>query len=87
MLRCRGTNYRAPHGIPIDLLDRLLIINTQPYSEKEIRRILDIRWGRGGGGYQRIGPPGPGRGPRVSVQARACAPGPPARGCGQQTWG
>lgn len=40
---CRGTNYRAPHGIPIDLLDRLLIINTQPYSEKEVRRILDIR--------------------------------------------
>ena len=39
----RGTNYRAPHGIPIDLLDRLLIINTQPYSEKEIRKILDIR--------------------------------------------
>lgn len=26
---CRGTNYRSPHGIPIDLLDRLLIINTQ----------------------------------------------------------
>lgn len=42
----RGTNYRAPHGIPIDLLDRLLIINTQPYGEKEIRRILDIRCGR-----------------------------------------
>lgn len=41
--RCRGTNYRAPHGIPLDLLDRLLIINTQPYSEKEIRKILDIR--------------------------------------------
>lgn len=39
----RGTNYRSPHGIPIDLLDRLLIINTQPYSEREIRRILDIR--------------------------------------------
>ena len=41
---CRGTQYRAPHGIPIDLLDRLLIINTQPYSEREIRKILDIRW-------------------------------------------
>ena len=40
---CSGTNYRAPHGIPIDLLDRLLIINTQPYGEKEIRKILDIR--------------------------------------------
>lgn len=34
---------RSPHGIPIDLLDRLLIIATDPYSEKEIRQILDIR--------------------------------------------
>ncbi|KAI3963905.1 hypothetical protein MKW92_020466 [Papaver armeniacum] len=32
----RGTNYKSPHGIPIDLLDRLLIISTQPYSEDEI---------------------------------------------------
>ncbi|XP_010536617.1 PREDICTED: ruvB-like 2 [Tarenaya hassleriana] len=39
----RGTNYKSPHGIPIDLLDRLLIINTQPYTEDEIRKILDIR--------------------------------------------
>lgn len=41
--RIRGTNYRSPHGIPIDLLDRLLIISTQPYTEDEIRLILDIR--------------------------------------------
>lgn len=41
--RIRGTNYRSPHGIPIDLLDRLLIIATEPYSEREIRQILDIR--------------------------------------------
>jgi len=41
--RIRGTNYRSPHGIPIDLLDRLLIIATQPYSEQEIRLILEIR--------------------------------------------
>ncbi|PHT83058.1 RuvB-like 2 [Capsicum annuum] len=39
----RGTNYRSPHGIPIDFLDRLLIISTQPYKEEEIRKILDIR--------------------------------------------
>ncbi|KAG4935297.1 hypothetical protein AAZX31_18G068400 [Glycine max] len=39
----RGTNYKSPHGIPIDLLDRLLIISTQPYTEDEIRMILDIR--------------------------------------------
>ncbi|KAL3680937.1 hypothetical protein R1sor_023893 [Riccia sorocarpa] len=41
--RIRGTNYKSPHGIPIDLLDRLLIITTQPYCEEEIRQILDIR--------------------------------------------
>ncbi|XP_038975459.1 ruvB-like 2 [Phoenix dactylifera] len=39
----RGTNYRSPHGIPADFLDRLLIISTQPYTEEEIRKILDIR--------------------------------------------
>ncbi|KAL4225149.1 RuvB-like 2 [Mactra antiquata] len=41
--RIRGTNYQSPHGIPIDLLDRLLIISTTPYEEKEIRQILKIR--------------------------------------------
>lgn len=39
----RGTSYRSPHGIPIDFLDRLLIITTQPYTEAELRQILDIR--------------------------------------------
>ena len=39
----RGTNYQSPHGIPIDLLDRLLIIATSPYEEKEIKQILRIR--------------------------------------------
>jgi len=41
--RIRGTNYKSPHGIPIDLLDRLLIISTTPYTEKEIKHILKIR--------------------------------------------
>jgi DNA helicase TIP49 (TBP-interacting protein) len=41
--KIRGTNYRSPHGIPIDLLDRLLIISTAPYTEEELRKILDIR--------------------------------------------
>ncbi|KAG0587453.1 hypothetical protein KC19_2G165400 [Ceratodon purpureus] len=41
--RIRGTNYKSPHGIPIDLLDRLLIISTVPYTEDELRQILDIR--------------------------------------------
>ncbi|EFA81290.1 AAA ATPase domain-containing protein [Heterostelium album PN500] len=39
----RGTSYKAPHGIPVDLLDRLLIINTSPYTEKDIHKILKIR--------------------------------------------
>merc|ERR1711991_751845 len=41
--KIRGTNYKSPHGIPIDLLDRLLIVTTQPFTERELRLILDIR--------------------------------------------
>ncbi|KAJ0096918.1 hypothetical protein Patl1_28493 [Pistacia atlantica] len=41
--RIRGTNYKAAHGIPMDLLDRLLIISTKPYTRDEMRKILDIR--------------------------------------------
>ncbi len=41
--RIRGTDYISPHGIPIDLLDRLLIISTDPYTEEEVSRILSIR--------------------------------------------
>lgn len=33
----------SPHGIPVDLLDRLLIIRTLPYSPEEIKTILGIR--------------------------------------------
>ena len=40
----RGTDYRSPHGIPVDLLDRLMIVNTSPYGEDDIRRILEIRF-------------------------------------------
>ncbi|GJP35411.1 hypothetical protein CLOM_g4414 [Closterium sp. NIES-68] len=39
----RGTNYKAPHGIPLDFLDRLLIISTEPYKEEEIKEIIKIR--------------------------------------------
>lgn len=41
--KIRGTNYNSPHGIPLDLLDRLLIITTTPYEEKELKQILGIR--------------------------------------------
>lgn len=39
----RGTSYRSPHGVPIDLLDRALIIATRPYEADEIKQILTIR--------------------------------------------
>ncbi|KAJ2185434.1 RuvB ATP-dependent DNA helicase pontin, partial [Coemansia sp. RSA 521] len=40
----RGTeDQRAPHGIPRDLLDRMLIVRTTPYTKSEIQIILDIR--------------------------------------------
>merc|ERR1719207_270063 len=41
--RIRGTSYKSPHGLPLDLLDRLMIISTTPYSEDEMRKILTIR--------------------------------------------
>ncbi|WP_456469590.1 RuvB-like helicase [Archaeoglobus sp.] len=41
--RIRGTDIAAPHGIPLDLLDRLLIITTEPYSRDEIKTIIEIR--------------------------------------------
>ena len=33
----------SPHGIPLDLLDRLLIIRTLPYSKEEMAQIIKIR--------------------------------------------
>ena len=38
-----GTDIEAPHGIPLDLLDRLLIIRTLGYSEDEMRQIIQVR--------------------------------------------
>ncbi|AMM54378.1 RuvB-like helicase [Pyrococcus kukulkanii] len=43
MTKIRGTDIEAPHGIPLDMLDRLLIINTEPYKKEEIREIVKIR--------------------------------------------
>ena len=33
----------APHGIPLDLLDRLMIVRTLPYSQEEMMQIIKIR--------------------------------------------
>jgi len=43
MARIRGTDVKSPHGIPLDLIDRLLIITTKPYEKEEIKKILQIR--------------------------------------------
>merc|ERR1712062_816580 len=41
--KIRGTNYKSPHGMPVDLLDRLIIIPTMPYPESDMNTILKIR--------------------------------------------
>merc|ERR1711934_276862 len=39
----RGTDIHSAHGVPLDLLDRLLIIRTLPYSEEEMVQIIKLR--------------------------------------------
>ncbi|KAG2769759.1 RuvB-like 1 [Phytophthora cactorum] len=39
----RGTDVSSPHGVPLDLLDRMLIIRTMPYSVEEMVQIIKIR--------------------------------------------
>ena len=39
----RGTNIVAPHGMPVDLIDRLVIVRTLPYSVEEIAKVIMIR--------------------------------------------
>jgi len=41
--RVRGTDIISPHGLPLDLIDRLLIITTRPYNKEEVKEILKIR--------------------------------------------
>ena len=33
----------SPHGMPLDLLDRIMIIRTSPYAQEEMVQILRIR--------------------------------------------
>jgi RuvB-like protein 2 len=42
MARIRGTNFHSPHGLPMDLLDRALIISTKPYEPEDIKQIIEI---------------------------------------------
>merc|ERR1711907_564179 len=39
----RGTEVKSAHGMPVDLLDRTMIIRTSLYENAEMRRILEIR--------------------------------------------
>ncbi len=41
--RIRGTSYRSPHGLPLDFLDRVVIVSTHAYNSDEIKQILAIR--------------------------------------------
>merc|ERR1711939_698395 len=43
MCTVRGTGVLSPHGVPVDLLDRMLIIRTMPYSVEEMTQIIAIR--------------------------------------------
>merc|ERR1711957_874170 len=39
----RGTDIVSPHGMPVDLLDRLVIIRTMPYTVEDIVEVVNIR--------------------------------------------
>jgi TBP-interacting protein len=41
--KIRGTDIKSPLGFPIDLIDRSVIIATQPYDLESIKEILKIR--------------------------------------------
>lgn len=42
--KIRGTDrQRSVHGLPVDFLDRVVIIPTYPYSQEEIGQIISIR--------------------------------------------
>lgn len=43
MAKIRGTETVAPHGMPTDLLDRLLVVHTSQYTLQELAQIIRIR--------------------------------------------
>jgi len=43
MSKIRGTQYKSPHGLPVDLLDRVLIVSTTKYEADDIEQIIKIR--------------------------------------------
>lgn len=43
MCSIKGTDLVSPHGVPVDLLDRLLIIRTTNYNLEDLVKIISIR--------------------------------------------
>jgi DNA helicase TIP49 (TBP-interacting protein) len=41
--KVRGTDYRPPHGIPIDMPDRLLIAKTKIPPPEDVKKIIEIK--------------------------------------------
>ncbi|KAJ3713409.1 RuvB-like helicase 1 [Lentinula raphanica] len=40
----RGTqDLVSPHGIPVDLLDRCMIVKTEPYTKEQVAKVLQLR--------------------------------------------
>jgi len=39
----KGSDIRSPHGMPMDLLDRIMIIKMLPYTPEDMAKILKIR--------------------------------------------
>lgn len=39
----RGTDILSPHGVPTDLIDRMLVVRTIQYSREEMVKIMSIR--------------------------------------------
>jgi RuvB-like protein 1 (pontin 52) len=69
----RGTDILAPHGVPVDLLDRMLIVRTLPYALEEMVTIMGIRAAAEGvdvdeGALSRLGEAGARASLRFAVQ-------------------
>lgn len=43
LTRIRGSEYISPFGVPMDLLDRMLIINTERLDDNDYLAILKLR--------------------------------------------
>jgi DNA helicase TIP49 (TBP-interacting protein) len=37
-----GTEILSPHGMPLDLIDRIMIIRTLPYGMEEMIEVINI---------------------------------------------